>query len=343
MKRVFPIACLLAGSLTLIPPAAADIFTYIFHGKVVTEDGSAPPKQVGIERVCSDVNGTAPGPLTNKMGEYTWRMDLDSETTRACFLHAILAGYVSSAVEINFNEHSANIVNVTLANIVLTSKTHDPKVLVISNEGVPTKSIKAWKEAMQHLDNNDYAGAAPLIEQALAASPKFTRGWDTLGLVYADMQKFDKAQDAFRQALEVDPKYLPAQVMLDRLCARAADWKCVTKVSADIMKLDAKKAFLAETLMHQAAAQLETKDLAGAEATIQESIDHDPAHQNPRAEYVLGRILEAKGDANGAKQHMTQYLQLAPGAADAAQIRAHIQLIGTASANAGVQPALEIP
>jgi len=42
----------------------------------------------------------------------------------------------------------------------------------------------------------------------------------------------------------------------------------------------------------------------------------------------LGRILEAKGDMAGAKQHMNRYLELVPKAIDADVIKAHIAQMG---------------
>ena len=65
------------GALALLEPAASDTYTVIMQGNVVMVDGSPPPKTAGIERVCSDVQGSAPGPITDKKGHYLWRQDLD--------------------------------------------------------------------------------------------------------------------------------------------------------------------------------------------------------------------------------------------------------------------------
>ena len=52
------------------------------------EDGSPPPIVVSIERVCSDVCGSMPGVLTDKKGEYIWRMNIDPLETRNCVIRA---------------------------------------------------------------------------------------------------------------------------------------------------------------------------------------------------------------------------------------------------------------
>jgi hypothetical protein len=58
-----------AGQTTI-----TDTYAIIVTGAVTMEDGSPPPFIVGIERVCSDPHGDAPGPITNKKGEWVWRM-----------------------------------------------------------------------------------------------------------------------------------------------------------------------------------------------------------------------------------------------------------------------------
>ena len=54
----------------------------------------------------------------------------------------------------------------------------------------------------------------------------------------------------------------------------------------------------------------------------------DPIHKMPRSEYILGRILEAKGDSAGASEHISTYLELDANAADASAIREHRQNVG---------------
>src|SRR5580692_6936344 len=94
-------ACSVAGLLCFVPPAKADTWFLVLQGKVVLDDGTVPP-QAGIERVCDDTYGTAPGPLTDKKtGAYVWRMEVDPLVTRNCVLRATLKGYKSSQIDIS--------------------------------------------------------------------------------------------------------------------------------------------------------------------------------------------------------------------------------------------------
>src|SRR5262245_17476345 len=93
--------------------------TVILRGRVNMADGSAPPKSVGTIPICTDNNGTIPGPLTERDGSFIWTLQNDRFNTRRCFIEATLAGYQSTQVEIS-NVNPALGMNVDLQPIVLT-------------------------------------------------------------------------------------------------------------------------------------------------------------------------------------------------------------------------------
>src|ERR1700694_2065432 len=97
--RAFLGGCLAASFLVSVQPAAAEVYPLIIRGKVTMPDGSPPPFTAGIERVCSDAAGSAPGPVTAKKGEYLWRMDVDPLRSRSCFIRATHPGYTSTTID----------------------------------------------------------------------------------------------------------------------------------------------------------------------------------------------------------------------------------------------------
>ena len=311
----------------------------ILHGKVVMSDGSPPPEIVGIERVCSDLLGSAPGPLTNKKGEFIWRMDIDPLETRDCQLRATHAGYTSSAVEVSGIDTTHTTFN--LPPIVVRASAADPYAIIVKDTGIPGRAKKDWDEAMKALDVPDMAESARHLEAVVAAAPKFPQAWHALGIVDERLKKPAEARAAYEHAIESDPRLLPAYVTLARVCIKLKDWEGAEKAAAALLKVDPKHSY-PEIYLHQAVARYELKDLNGAEASVQEAIQTDTGRKRPRAEYVLGRILEAKGDTNGAKEHITKYLQLDPAPADVALVKGHLDLIGKPEAK-DVDPALELP
>ncbi len=337
--RVILGTCLVASLLFSIQPAAAATYPLILRGKVTMQDGSPPPFTAGIERICSDYQGSAPGPTTSKKGEYIWRMDVDPLRTRSCVIRATHPGYVSTSIDISALDGSTTT-QVTLGPLVLTGQVADPYAVISSDSNVPSKARSAWKAAMKALDNGSIPDAAVQMQAAVTAAPKFAVGWHALGVAQERMDKLTEARDDYQHAIDADSKMFPAYVTLARLCLKTKDWQGAANAADALIKADKKKTFT-EIYLHQAVARYELKDLDGAEASAQEAIHRDSDHLIPRAEYVLGRILEAKGDAAGAREHISKYLDMDKKAPDADKIRTELQNLGKPGA-AGAAPELEV-
>jgi tetratricopeptide (TPR) repeat protein len=335
-KRVFH--CVpLALAFSLIQSATADIYPVILHGKVVTDDGSAPPTVVEIERICSDNAGSAPGPLTNKQGEYVWRMEIDPLETRNCVIRATHAGYTSSEVEVSGVDTTHTTLE--LPPITIRASVADPETMNFSENGIPSRAKSDFTAARKSVDGRDLPGAASHLEAVVAAAPKSAQAWHALGVIDESLQKTAEARAAYEHAIASDPKMVPPYVLLARLCIKTKDWNCAAKTAEAAIKFDPKRLY-PEIYLHQAVARYELKDLTGAQESVQEAIRLDPKYRRPRTEYVLGRILEAKGDLAGAKEHMAKYLMLEPSPQDIDLVRGHIQSLGKPEAS-DVDPELE--
>ena len=332
--RVFLGTCLAASLFCSVRPASAEVYSLIIRGKVTMPDGSPPPFTVSIERVCTDLQGSAPGPLTNKKGEYTWRMDVDPLNTRKCQLQASHPGYVSTNIDISALDGYINTVT-TLDPLVLMNKVSDPYSITTSASNVPSRTGSAWKAAMKALDDRNLPEAETQLKAVVAGSPKFATAWHGLGVVEEYQDKLAEARDAYQHAIDADPKMFAAYVTLTRASLKAKDWEGAAKTADSLIKADSKKTY-PEIYLHLAVARYELKDLDGAAASAQEAIKS----KIPRAEYVLGRTLEAKGDAAGAREHIAKYLDEDKKTPDAEIIRAELENIGKPGAS-GVEPELE--
>ncbi len=335
-KRAFLCLYLAVAFLGFAGSAAADSFPVILHGKVVMQDGSPPPVTMGIERVCSDGFGSAPGTLTNKKGEYIWRMEIDPLETRDCKIRATHAGYTSTSVEVSGVDTTHTTLD--LPPITVSASAADAYAIIITN-AIPGRAKKEWDNAMKALDAPDFPEAARHLEAVVAASPKYAPGWHALGVVDERLKKLPEAKAAYEHAIASDPKLLPPYVILLRVDIKLKDWDGAEKAAAALLKADPKHSY-PEVYLHEAVAQYGLKDYSGAEASVEEAIRLDPDHKRPREEYVLGRILEAKGDASGAKEHIAKYLKLDPAPADLDLVKGHLGLIGKPEA-ADVDPPLE--
>lgn len=337
LRRIFQ-GLLLATICFPIQSAVADVYPVILRGKVLMEDGSVPPTIVGVERICSDQAGSAPGPLTNKKGEYIWRMDIDPLETRNCVIRATHQGYASSVVEVSGIDTTHT--SFDLPPITIRSAVADPYVLSFSDNGITGRAKGEWTAAKKALDAQNLAEGATHLEAVVAAAPKAEQVWHGLGVVDERLNKLPEAQAAYEHAIAADPKVLAPYVTLARLCIKTKDWDCAAKTAEALIKADPKHSY-PEVYLHQAVARYELKDLNDAQQSVEEAIRLDPKHTQPRTEYVLGRILESKGDLAGAKEHMAKYLELEPAPADVDLVRGHIDNLGKPS-GAGVEPELEL-
>jgi len=319
--------------------AQSNEYEVILKGTVTLEDGTPPPFSVAVERFCSDIQGSAPGPLTNKKGEYIWRMKIDPFRERSCVLRASHPGYASTSVDVSGVNTTSHDTQATLPPVILTPTASDPYRIEANENNMPGKARGPFHAAMKALDNNNEAEAAKQLQAAVEAAPKFAAGWHALGILDEKrLFRYDDAKAAYQHAIEADPKLLTAYVTLTHVCIKTKDWQKASETADALMKADTKHAF-PEIYLHRAVALYGLKDLAGAESSVQQAIKLDPGHKRPREEYVLGRILEAKGDTKGAAEHMAQYLATDPGTPDASVIKSHMENMGKPDAP---EPELEL-
>jgi len=319
--------------------ATADTYPVIVMGKVTMEDGSPPPFSVAIERVCSNSFGDAPGPVTNKKGQWEWRLEIDAFATRSCVFRASHTGYVSTTVDasnLNLQSHDTTL---KVPPLVISRVTADPYTIHLAGDDIPRHAKGSFEKALKAIDARNYDEAIRDLQASVAAVPKFADGWHALGVVYDTKEMLKEARDAYARAIEAEPKELPSYVTLARLCVKTKDWQCVLDNSDSLVKLDTKHIY-PEIYLHRAVAEYELKNLPAAEESAHEAIRLDTKHKYPRAEYVLGRILEAKGDINGAREHMQKYLDLDPTAKDAEAVESDLLGLGNPK-KAGTEPELE--
>lgn len=329
-----------AACLSSVPMAKADdLEKLIVIGKVKMLDGSPPPVTVAVERECSDLYGSAPGPLTDKNGQWVWSMEVDLERTRSCFFLVRHDGYVSTRVDASNLNLSHLDKTVHVADIVLSPAIPDPYTIHMSGDDFPGKAKGPFNKAMKALDAHNFPEAITDLKASVEVAPKFAEGWHALGVVYDKSGNPKAAKDAYSKAIESDPKMLTAYVTLAHVCIVLKDWQCAADTTDRYLKVDTKHRYPV-IYLHQAAARFELKDVAGAEQSANEMVRLDPQHKYPRIEYVLGRICEARGDIDGARQHIMKYLELDGAAPDAEQVQAHMLALGKPEA-ASVSPPLE--
>ncbi len=316
---------IVAGLILSISPAHA--VAVLFHGKVVMKDGSPPKGTVTIERYCLG-SGAVMEASTDKTGTFLWRYEINPLTDRSCVLRASLKGYNSSTIEVAGFTWSSDP---NLPPLVLTpgvaQKANADAEATNSDAGIPPAIRAQWTSAQKSVQAKNWAAAEKQLRVVVQTAPQFAAGWNALGLAYTNQLKLKEARDAFQHAVDADPKMQDAYLLLVRVSIELKDWDGVVKIANQLIKQDPKLRF-PEIYTHLAVAQFQLKDVEGAEKSVNESIRADARHEVSRNEYTLGVILEAKHDYQGAREHLTRYLELEPRAGDVAEIQARIKNLG---------------
>lgn len=333
--RVFRSLCLAAGLATFLPIAKADYYTLIIEGKVMMLDGSPPLRTVGIERQCTDINASGSGPTADKKGHYTWKMDIDPENTRVCYLRANLPGFTSNQVyldKINLADFQQNKV-VEVPDLVLSPRDTGEanRTSMISDDEVPGKAKTPYKAALKALETKNQDEGINQMKLAVVAVPKFADGWNILGSLYEQKRMLMEARDALQHAIDANPKLISPYLRLARVCNKLGDWAAATKNEDVLLKMDDR--FYPEAYLQQGITRLEMKNVAGAEESLNKAMTLDVAHKlAARAEYVLGMVAVSKGDVAGAKAHIANYMKMDPTTPDIERIQNQLDSLGTKDA-----------
>jgi len=305
-----------------------------YFGKVVMQDGTAPPAGVVIERVC---NGSArPQAYTDTQGAFSFQVgqtqdmlpdasegnlsmgrangnlnnQQDTQTKNsaaanmACDLRANYPGYRSDLISLasRRNLDDPNVGTITLHSLVhfdglTTSATSAlaPKEARNAFE----KGLTAWKKSKIDEAQTDFLKATDLY-------PRYASAWYQLGVVYEKRERIPEAREAYAQSIAADSKYVNPYERLYMLSFSEKKWEDVAKISNQVMHLNPYD--FPESLYYNAVANSQLGRLDIAEKSAREAVQLG-ATQNPKVYYILGVILTKKQDFKGAAENLRIYLK----------------------------------
>ena len=284
------------------------------RGKVAMEDGSPPPKPAIIERVCPGESPVEEA-RTDKKGEYGWIATWRSGSS--CAWRAVMDEYASAATD---------SLAAGMPAFVLRKE---------ANEAVPRAARQQWDSAVKATEAGNWREAEGILRSILAEYPDSAPVWTALGIALANQRKPADARRAFEWVIENNPGYVRAYHLLATLEMDTDDWQAAARTAAAGIRADPDGS--APVLYLDVAEIRQHLKIQGAEAAARKAIELDRKHEIPRAELVLGTILESDGDYHGAAAHMLRYLEQRPNAPDGASVRARVQrLEQTIAAEAAV-------
>ncbi len=170
-------------------------------------------------------------------------------------------------------------------------------------------AVAAYNEGAELANDGKDEEAIKKFEEAVAAKPELTAGWEALAKLYFRTKKYQKAIDAATKALAADPEASDMNAVLYEAygatgnAAKAAEYKKKMPQSAPGLYNDAAKLLNAG------------KD-AEAEPLLKQAIGID--EKFAPAYYQLGMIYAKAGKNADAKTNLQKYLELDPKGSDAA-------------------------
>lgn len=325
-----------------------------FSGSVVLEDGSAPPGQVLIQRVC---NGSSRNEAyTDSKGDFSFKVesvqgtsttvdatespsqayDLNkaignstqysmpiSTALRDCELQAVLPGFRSERVSL---AQKSTMENVHLGAIILHPLSHANALIVSATTlAAPSHAKRDYEKGLAAIHDQKWEAAQTAFSKAVREYPAFAVAWYQLGLVRQQQNDLAGAIEAWQEAVKSDPKYLKPYENLALLADQRGDWPESEKNSRAWLQLDAED-FPAAYLFN-AVANAQLNHLEEAERAAREGLRIDHDHRLPRLNYVLGLVLLNEHKWAESANCFRAYLQLVPNAKEAELVRQQLAIL----------------
>jgi len=182
---------------------------------------------------------------------------------------------------------------------------------------VPDKAHRLYEEAQRLLARRDAEAATRRLEEAVALAPGFATAWNNLGTIAYQTQKYTRAEECFRAALEADPTSYEPLVNLGG-------------VLINLHRLDEARDYNIHAVLVRptdalANAQLgmtyfEMGNPERAEKYFVQAVAMDPAHFS-HPQLFLAEIHLRRGDRQAAAGDLESFLAHHPDWPEAARLR----------------------
>jgi tetratricopeptide (TPR) repeat protein len=186
-----------------------------------------------------------------------------------------------------------------------------------SQLAIPDAALRQYQQAQKDLERRDADAAAARLEKAVEMAPQFAMAWNELGTIAYQTRKFDRAEECFRQALELDPAAFEPLVNLGGVLVtlhkldEAADYNLRAVLARPN---DA----LANSQLGLTYFELGRMDLG--QKYLERTRQIDPAHFS-RPQLLLAEIHLRRGERREAAAVLEEFLKYHPNWPQAAKMR----------------------
>jgi cytochrome c-type biogenesis protein CcmH/NrfG len=334
-----------------------DLVMYL-RGRVATNDGTTVPNDVLIERICNNkvrqqayasfhgefsmqlgsradsfLDASGDSPSQSRVASTDSSMGIPRQELRNCELRASSAGFRFGVISLVDLDTFGSNVDV---GVIVVQRAGKIKGLTLNATPykAPGDARKAYEKGLQAERNGKLADAHKYFETAVEIYPKYLNAWFQLGTVLQKENQNDAARTAYIQATTIDTKFLPPYLSLASMAFEAENWTEVLSLTGHILDfdpfnhadvtgyiIDLDPLNYAEAYFYNAAANYNLNKIEAAEKSALKAEHVDLRTSFPQLHLLLAHIYARKNNYATAISELQMYLELAPHAKNADQVR----------------------
>ena len=330
-------------------------------GRIITNDGTTVPSNAMVERVCNNkvrqqVYASSRGDFSMQLGSRADSfLDASGDSTSQsrsaskdsmmgisrreltnCELRASATGFHSAVISLVALDTMGGSINVGDILVPRAAKV-EGMTLSATPYKAPKDARRAYEKGLEAERHGKLADAHKYFEHAVEIYPKFANAWFQLGAVLQKENQNDGARTAYIKATTIDTKFLPPYLSLASLAYEAENWTEVLKLTGHILDLDPLNQAAANgyilnldpldytgAYFYDAVANYELNKIGEAEKSALKAEHLDLLTRFPQLHLLLAKIYAGKNNYPTAISELQAYLELAPHAKNADQVREQI-------------------
>jgi Tetratricopeptide repeat len=354
------------------PSQPREDLVMFLRGRVATNDGTAVPHDVVVERVCNNrvrqqVYASSRGDFSMQLGSRSdsfpeasndpaspygagskdpVNMGISRRELMNCELRASASGFHEGVMSLLDVDAFDSNVDVGVIVVNRGTKIEGTTVSAIPYKA-PKDARKAYEKGLEAERNSKLAEAQKYFETSVKLYPKSANAWFQLGSVLQKQNQKDAAEKAYTQATTIDTKFLPPYLSLASMAYETRKWADVLSLTGHILDLDpmnnvAVSSYIldldrlnyADAYFYNAVANFRLNKVEDAEKIGLKAEHLDLRPRFPQLHLLLAEIFTQKGKYGMAIAEMQTYLELVPQAKDAEQVREQLAKVEKLNASA---------
>jgi tetratricopeptide (TPR) repeat protein len=297
----------------------------------------ASPAQETEPEVSNSMDAPSERGGATRLGLPAWLDSMASDRLAGCEVSAAYEGFRSSIVNL---EGSRSVGQIEIGVVVLYPVSKVTGTLVsVTTLRAPKAARKALERAVRASRKKESAEAERNLDEAVRLYPRYAEAWFALGQLHERQRHIQEARTAYQKAVGADELYVKPYIALARLAGVEQRWKIVEQITDHAITLDPLD--FPEAYYLNSLACYRLKIFNAAEKSARRVLLLDPLHRFSAAYLVLAEVLEQKHDIAGTIEQLHKYIQIAPDASSAGQVRAHLEKLEQSQRASGTPPASE--